>query len=78
MYAGLPVCGSERFGTFSALLGVNEVHHLETLLKEHAFLDGVLDGELDLDTPRMRLRPDETSIDDSDLVQPLQLLQTQR
>ena len=74
---GSPDVGRVRLGALGALLVGHDVDHLEALLEEHAILDGVLDGELDLDTARVWLCPDEARVDDADLVQAAQLLEAQ-
>lgn len=73
----LPVRRGERLLTLPALLGVDDEDDLETLLEEHAVLDRVLDGELDLYPPRVGFRPDETGVDDSHFVETPEPLETQ-
>jgi hypothetical protein len=58
---------------------VDHVCDFEALLDEDLgdIRDGVLDGELDLDTTRVRLGPDEGGVDEADLLHALELLEAQ-
>ncbi|KAI6759461.1 hypothetical protein HG530_010141 [Fusarium avenaceum] len=63
-----PDVGSVRLGTLRALLVRHHVYDLETLLEQHAILDRVLDGDLDLDSSRMGFSPDEMCVHETDFV----------
>ena len=55
----------------------HNVDDLEALLEEHAILDVILDGQLDLDSARVRLGPDEAGVDDADFVETPQLFEAE-
>lgn len=71
---GAPGVVRVRLCAVGALVVVLDVLDLERLLHDGALGDLLLHRDLDLDAPGMRLRPDEARIDDSQLVEPPQLL----
>lgn len=75
--AGSPVVGGETLLTVGTLLKCHDIYNLEALLQQHALLNGILDRQLDLDSSRVRLSPDEARIDDSHFVQASQLLEAE-
>jgi hypothetical protein len=79
LHARSPNVGRKRLGALGALLGVDHVCDFEALLDKDLgdVRDRILDGELDLDTARVRLGPDEGGVDKADLSEAPQLLEAQ-
>lgn len=77
LHAGSPCVVCVALCAIRALVVVLCVFHFEALLHDGAVTDFRLHRDLDLDTPRMRLRPDEAGIDDSQLVESSQFLEAE-
>jgi hypothetical protein len=69
LYASPPCIRSIRLRAVGTLLVRHHVFDFKCLLQYNAFRDGVLNGELDLYSSRMRLRPNETCVDNPNFVQ---------
>lgn len=78
LHTRTPHIGSIRLGALGALLRGNDKHDLEALLQQDAILHGILDGNLDLYTARVRLRPHKVGVDDAHFAEAAQLLEAQR
>jgi len=74
---GAPCVVCETLLTIGALLvGLNELD-FEGLLEDGSLESFLLDGDLQLDTTRVRFGPDEGGVDNADFVQTAQLAQTE-
>jgi hypothetical protein len=74
---GAPCVVCETLLTIGALLvGLDELD-FESLLQNGALKSFLLDGDLQLDTARVRLGPDEGGVDNADFVQTTQLAKTE-
>lgn len=66
---GLPSVGGHDLGAIFALHCADDVLNLKLLLKDGGGKNLLLDGQLDLDTPGVRLSPEESCVNQTNLVQ---------
>lgn len=67
LYDGPPCVGCETLCTIWTLMVCNDVFDFEGLLEDGPLERFLLNGDLDFDSPRMRFRPNEAGIYNSDL-----------